>query len=263
LVFAAGDAGQPPKPSASRPRGLQVARPTVRWPAATARRFDAVAAPPFPSPRIKPVIPKKNRGRPTRDQASRLTEHLVSVASELFKEEGYSAVSMNRIAATAGIGKDTLYSRFSNKEALFFAVIGRQVKQHRSTCPALEESELPLAEALRQYGHWLVQASSSPGAISRTLLFYREGQRFDELGRIFQESYGLMFLAPIEKYFLVQQQRRGVFAGVAPVKLAKLFCDMVLSELNNRLIIRHDLPDHDEIEAHIAVVVQIFTRGAG
>lgn len=205
---------------------------------------------------------KKTRGRPTRSDAARLTEHVVAVAGDLFREEGYSAVSMNRIAATAGIGKDTLYSRFANKETLFFAVIGRQVKQHRSTCPALADSELEPAVALREYGHWLVRAASSPGAISRALLFYSEGQRFDELGRIFEESYGQMFLAPLETYFLTQQQRRGRFAGGAPTKLARLFCSLVLSELNNRLIIRHDPPAGQEVKAHIAAVVQLFTRGA-
>lgn len=206
---------------------------------------------------------KKTRGRPTRDDAARLTERVVAVAGELFREEGYSAVSMNRIAATAGIGKDTLYARFANKEALFFAVIGLRVKQHNSTCPALAESPLEPAVALREYGHWLVQAASSPGAISRALLFYSEGQRFDELGQIFEESYGLMFLAPLETYFSTQQRQRGRFIGTAPAKLARLFCSLVLSELNNRLIIRRDLPAADEIEAHIATVVQLFTRGAG
>ena len=205
---------------------------------------------------------KKNRGRPTRDEALRLTDHLVSVASTLFQEEGYSAVSMNRIAATAGVGKDTLYSRFPNKEKLFFAVIDRQAQQHRSTCPALEHSAMEPAQALREYAHWLVQASSSPGAISRNLLFYREGQRFTELAQIFSDSYATMFLQPLERYFSARK-KQGDYAGVKADKLARLFCDQVLSELNNRLIIRHDLPGSAEIRRHIDVVVQIFTRGAG
>lgn len=205
---------------------------------------------------------KKNRGRPTRDEAARLTEHLVSVASELFQDEGYSAVSMNRIAATAGVGKDTLYSRFPNKEKLFFAVIDRQAQQHRSTCPALEHSGIEPAEALREYAQWLVQASSSPGAISRNLLFYREGQRFAELAQIFSDSYSVMFLQPLERYF-VERKKQGAYPGIKADKLARLFCDLVLSELNNRLIIRHDLPARAEVKRHIDAVVQIFTQGVG
>lgn len=203
---------------------------------------------------------KKNRGRPTRDEAARLTDHLVSVASTLFQEDGYSAVSMNRIAATAGVGKDTLYSRFANKEKLFFAVIDRQARQHRSTCPELEHSDMEPAAALREYAQWLVQASSSPGAISRSMLFYREGQRFTELAQIFSDSYFVMFLQPLERYFAAQKQR-GAYPDIKSDKLARLFCDLVLSELNNRLIIRHDLPGRTELKRHIDAVVQLFTQG--
>jgi AcrR family transcriptional regulator len=205
---------------------------------------------------------KKARGRPTQDEAGKLTENLISVAGKMFEEEGFSAVSMNRIAATAGIGKDTLYSRFCNKEALFFAVIDRQAQQHRSTCPTLEGSDIPVEEALRQYGQWLVQASSSPGAISRNLLFYREGQRFPQLGEIFMESYDNMFVSPMEKYFTFLKTR-DAYKGIAAEKLARLFCNSVLSTLNNRLIVRHDMPDAREVKRHIDTVVQIFTEGLG
>jgi AcrR family transcriptional regulator len=180
----------------------------------------------------------------------------------MFEEEGFSAVSMNRIAATAGIGKDTLYSRFANKEELFFAVIDRRAEQHRSSSPALEGSDTPLEEALRQYGQWLVQASSSPGAISRNLLFYREGQRFPQLGEIFMESYDKMFVSPTEKYFAFVKTR-GAYKGIAAEKLARLFCNSILSALNNRLIVRHDMPDVREINRHIDNVVQIFAHGMG
>lgn len=203
---------------------------------------------------------KKNRGRPTQDAANRLTENLITVAGKMFEEEGFSAVSMNRIAATAGMGKDTLYSRFPNKEALFFAVIDRQAEHHRSTCPALEGSDIPIAQALAEYGHWLIHASSSPGARSRNLLFYSEGQRFPKLGEIFSESYSRMFLSPVEKYFAFQKDK-GAYPGITADRLARLFCDLVLSTLNNRLIICRDMPDEGEIQSHVDAVVQIFTKG--
>ncbi len=203
---------------------------------------------------------KKNKGRPTQDEAGRLTEHLVTVAGALFEEEGFSAVSMNRIAAGAGVGKDTLYSRFANKEALFFAVIERQAKQHRSTCPSLAGSAISIEAALRQYGHWLVHASSSPGAISRSLLFYREGQRFAKLGEIFSESYDAMFIAPVQEYFSFQKDQ-GHYPDLTAERVARLFCDLVLSTLNNRLIISHDLPNEQEVALHVEAVAQLFTKG--
>jgi hypothetical protein len=120
---------------------------------------------------------------------------------------------------------------------------------------------VPVEEALHRYAHWLVEASSSPGAIANNLLFYREGQRFAELGQIFFDSYAAMFLAPMEKYFTAQK-KKGAYKNITALKLARLFCDMVLSELNNRLIVRHDMPDNKAIKRHIDAVVQIFLHGS-
>lgn len=204
---------------------------------------------------------KKIRGRPTRDEAAQLTEHLISVASTLFQDDGFSAVSMNRIAATANVGKEALYARFANKEALFFAVIERQVREHRSTCPTLDHTTASLEEILRQYGHWLVRASSSAGAVSRTLLFYREAQRFEKLGQIFEQSYAEMFLQPLEVMFAAQQ-KQGRYVSFDTLQLASLFCDAIMTPRTNRLIARRALPDAEEDARHVDAVVQLFTRSS-
>jgi hypothetical protein len=92
------------------------------------------------------------------------------------------------------------------------------------------------------------------------MLFYREGQRFPKLGEIFSESYDTMFVIPMEKYFAFAKSK-GNYKNVTSEKLARLFCDLVLSALNNRLIICHDLPDASEINRHIDAIVQVFTKG--
>ncbi|MBK6279283.1 MAG: helix-turn-helix transcriptional regulator [Gammaproteobacteria bacterium] len=131
---------------------------------------------PQPVPR-RPARPR-GRGRPTPDEASRLSAHLIEVAATLFEQEGFSAVSMNRIAASAGIGKDTLYARYPNKEALFLAVFSRQTEQHLGNCPSLAGTDTPCETALRRYGEWLLRSACTPGGLSRWLIFYREAQRF-------------------------------------------------------------------------------------
>lgn len=47
--------------------------------------------------------------------------HLIQAAREAFMEEGYQA-SMDRIAARAGVAKQTLYNHFPSKEELFSEV---------------------------------------------------------------------------------------------------------------------------------------------
>ena len=48
---------------------------------------------------------------------------IVRAATELFLRAGYGAVSMDAIAARAGVSKRTLYRHVSGKDALFGAVI--------------------------------------------------------------------------------------------------------------------------------------------
>ncbi|WFA08564.1 TetR/AcrR family transcriptional regulator [Tissierella sp. Yu-01] len=50
-------------------------------------------------------------------------DRLMEKAEELFCQLGYKAVSMDEIAAAAGISKMTIYKYFSSKEDLFFKVV--------------------------------------------------------------------------------------------------------------------------------------------
>ncbi len=220
-----------------------------------------MSLPPDPQPVPRRPARPRGRGRPTPDEASRLSAHLIEVAATLFEQEGFSAVSMNRIAATAGIGKDTLYARYPNKEALFLAVFSRQTEQHLGNCPSLAGTDTPCETALRRYGEWLLRSACTPGGLSRWLIFYRESQRFPGLARVFEAAYGRMFLAPLGEFFAARQAR-GDYPGIRPERLARLFCDTVLSGLLNRLLLDGALPVRAERTRHLAAISQVFARGA-
>jgi len=55
-------------------------------------------------------------------QAAATRQLLVSVARELFAEQGYSATSVEEIIQRAGVARGALYHHFPGKEALFRAV---------------------------------------------------------------------------------------------------------------------------------------------
>ena len=46
-------------------------------------------------------------------------ELIVAAARKLFASEGFGAISMDAIAAEAGVSKRTVYNHFDNKETLF------------------------------------------------------------------------------------------------------------------------------------------------
>jgi AcrR family transcriptional regulator len=61
--------------------------------------------------------------RPERADASRNRTLLLVAAARLFALHGVDAVSMDDVAAAAGVGKGTLYRRFGDKSGLALAVL--------------------------------------------------------------------------------------------------------------------------------------------
>lgn len=56
--------------------------------------------------------------RPVRNAADQRRAVIVQLAAELFDRAGYHQTSMEKLAATAGVAKPTLYHYFSGKEAI-------------------------------------------------------------------------------------------------------------------------------------------------
>ncbi|CAM5505591.1 TetR family transcriptional regulator [Streptomyces xanthochromogenes] len=64
-----------------------------------------------------------------RADAARNRSRILTVAAELFSEEGVDSVSLDTIAARAGVGKGTLYRRFGSKAGLAVALLDAQDRE--------------------------------------------------------------------------------------------------------------------------------------
>ncbi len=64
-----------------------------------------------------------------RKRASDKAEQILQGATQVFLAQGYDRTSMDRVAKTAGVSKQTLYAYFSDKQALFEALVARMAKQ--------------------------------------------------------------------------------------------------------------------------------------
>ncbi|NYI71712.1 AcrR family transcriptional regulator [Naumannella cuiyingiana] len=77
--------------------------------------------------------------RAERADAARNRAHALEVAAHLFARRGVAAVTMDEIAAEAGVGKGTLYRRFGDKGGLASALLGereRALQQQMISGPA-------------------------------------------------------------------------------------------------------------------------------
>jgi AcrR family transcriptional regulator len=71
--------------------------------------------------------PARRSGRPPRKHAGEVDERILDAARSVFLERGLAGASIDEIAGCARAGKPTIYARFPGKEALFTAVIMRNV----------------------------------------------------------------------------------------------------------------------------------------
>jgi AcrR family transcriptional regulator len=80
-------------------------------------------------------------------------EQTLAVARSLFAEQGYSAVTMDEVAAEVGVTKPLLYNYFGNKEGLYAACMQRAGDALSATIAAAVASTSTPEEAMRAGGH--------------------------------------------------------------------------------------------------------------
>src|SRR5947208_875980 len=68
------------------------------------------------TPDASAAVPSRG-GRPSREQAARLGERILDVATHLFLSHGYGATSIEAVARRARVSKRTFYHRFPDKPA--------------------------------------------------------------------------------------------------------------------------------------------------
>jgi AcrR family transcriptional regulator len=69
------------------------------------------------------VLPQLEGDRPERADAAENRRRVLAAACRLFEEQGAANVSMEAVAAAAGVGKGTLFRRFGDRASLARAVI--------------------------------------------------------------------------------------------------------------------------------------------
>jgi AcrR family transcriptional regulator len=77
-------------------------------------------------------------------QHQMVRDEILDAAQALVAQKGYGAVSMDELAAHAGISKPTLYKYFPTKEELVIASVLREMKQLLAMFEAPFEGETPL-----------------------------------------------------------------------------------------------------------------------
>ena len=117
------------------------------------------------------------RGSPKGNKRHRTRVALIEAAADLIAERGYDRLSLERVAARAGMTRGAVYGNFRNREDLILAVAQARWKPVR---PALK-SGAPLREQLRIIGEAVAAgAHAGPRAAVRILSFQLFALTHDE-----------------------------------------------------------------------------------
>jgi TetR/AcrR family transcriptional repressor of mexJK operon len=202
----------------------------------------------------------KNRGgRPLLEDVPRRNEHLLDIATEIFVRLGYNATTLDRIAAEAGVAKRTIYARYPDKQALFFAVM-RRLSERRVFDSLWEDDDLPLREGLARRAKVMMERALSDHELSIARLYMVELTHFPELGKSLWKAVEDEQGETMIEYFRSHQRKRNIRA-VNLNLLAELFLFNIYSFTNRVALHQRDKPSEDELTAYIDNIVDVMVGG--
>jgi TetR/AcrR family transcriptional repressor of mexJK operon len=203
----------------------------------------------------------KKGGRPLREDALKLREQILRVATELFLEHGYGPTSIESVAAHAGVSKRTFYDRFDDKAALFAAVVHRIIDSIRPprSVPLLAGANVP--EILRRLAGLILQAALSPQAIALHRLVTGESSRFPELASAVENDGGQAEATALIAGLLSQELPKIKLSPETQVFAAQQFIYMVVAVPQRRATGFGTPMTAAELEAWADRAVTLFLDG--
>lgn len=130
-------------------------------------------------------VPASKAGRPKSVQ-KRLD--ILAAAAELFLQNGVTATSMDMVAKQAGVSKQTVYSHFKNKDALFAAVIDWKCDEHQLDAAHMAGPDTPVIDVLTKVGNQFVNLLLDPQAIAMYRIVIAEGASNPHVSEIFYNA---------------------------------------------------------------------------
>ena len=114
---------------------------------------------------------------------------ILEAAQQVFFANGFVGASMDQVAATAAVSKQTVYKHFSDKEALFRDVVTNVVRARDAGIAAdfLSTREGPIGDRLRSFARHFLKGVMQPNVLKLRRLVIGEAGRFPELGRSFHD----------------------------------------------------------------------------
>lgn len=207
--------------------------------------------------RKTPRRPAPGPGRP-KDLEKRAA--IFAAAKRLFPRHGFDGVSMDQIAAEAGVSKLTVYSHFKDKDALFRETVRAKIEEQLPEALFLADLKGPLRKQLRSIAQGFFELVLSEESIAMHRMIHAQSTSDPRLGRAFWEAG-----AEKVKLAFMQFLKAEVEAGQLEIpdlrRAAGQFFCLLKGEPHARLMCGCLEPmAAREVTAHIDATVDFFLR---
>jgi TetR/AcrR family transcriptional regulator, mexJK operon transcriptional repressor len=186
---------------------------------------------------------------------------IICAAREAFLEKGYDGVSMDEVASRAGVAKQTVYARYSSKDALFLAVV--ESVQGKMLSAISAAASLPIHNRLQRIARELLDVVLDPSSLSLSRIALGASYRFPTLGH---SIYGARIkeLHATLAEIIEQAAKEGSLTVDDPKVAAEQFLALVRGELHLHCLYDPSFrPARAKIERQIKAGVDCFMARYG
>jgi len=210
----------------------------------------------------KPAAKAAGPGRP-KDLGKRAA--ILDAAKRLFVVQGYTGVSMDQIAAEAGVSKLTVYSHFGDKESLFADAVRAHCVQLLPDALFEAADAAPLREGLLQIARAFFAMLSGPEALAGHRIMCTPQVVDSPVPQLFWEAGPQRVVDS-----LAMVLRHHVDAGELDIPdidvAASQFLTLAKGELHARMVFGcceggQSEPLQHAVEAQLEAAVDLFLRG--
>lgn len=195
----------------------------------------------------------------SRMEARRL--RILSAGREVFLEQGYRAASMDLVAATAGVSKTTIYSKFGSKQDLLAAIVDDVAEQIIAMEIVVPETARSTREALTELAVNYAKVLYDPDLLPLVRFAIGEGLQHG-VGRTYYEAGPAKARAGLSALFAAMA-RDGELRITDPDLAADQFVALLQPERFFALLDDDLRPDPGRIERVARAGVEMFLAHYG
>lgn len=205
------------------------------------------------------------KGAQTRMERTRGT--IVAAAADVFLRDGFLGASMDDVAATAGVSKQTVYSHFQSKEELFLAVIRGMVGtaadqvQGDVSEPA---DDVPVERFLLVSAIAQLTRLMTPRLLQLRRIIIAEADRFPELGAALHERGPTRSIDRLAEGLKRYAESGAIRAADVRAAASHFHWLVIGAPVNDAMMLgNRAIPSPEALAAHAREAVRIFLAAYG